>query len=82
MEDRCVICGAIIPEGSHVCPVCRQSYSKQTQGSDYDAFVNILRKSSLSDATYVFRTEDGFRVGVVSEHGYISVKFDKEGNVI
>lgn len=22
MEDRCVCCGAIIPEGRHVCPIC------------------------------------------------------------
>ena len=22
MVDRCVVCGAIIPEGRHVCPMC------------------------------------------------------------
>ena len=24
-EERCVCCDAIIPEGSHVCPICRNS---------------------------------------------------------
>ena len=26
MEDRCVVCGEIIPEGSHVCRTCEQKY--------------------------------------------------------
>lgn len=24
MEDRCVVCGELIPEGSHVCGSCNQ----------------------------------------------------------
>ncbi len=30
MEDKCVVCGAIVPEGRQVCPVCegRQSWKK------------------------------------------------------
>lgn len=24
MEDRCVVCGSVIPEGSHVCGSCRE----------------------------------------------------------
>ena len=24
MEDRCVVCGSVIPEGSHVCGSCNQ----------------------------------------------------------
>lgn len=22
MEDRCIVCGDIVPEGTHVCPTC------------------------------------------------------------
>ena len=32
MEDRCVICGAIIPEGRMVCPICE----KLAQGDSVD----------------------------------------------
>ena len=28
MDDRCVICGAIIPEGRQVCPECDQGSRK------------------------------------------------------
>ena len=27
MEDRCVMCGEYVPEGSMVCPVCQRKYS-------------------------------------------------------
>ena len=27
MEDRCVMCGAIIPEGRQVCPACEAGYT-------------------------------------------------------
>lgn len=23
MEDRCVICGEVVPEGTMICPICR-----------------------------------------------------------
>lgn len=26
MEDRCVVCGEIIPEGSHICKSCENKY--------------------------------------------------------
>lgn len=26
MEERCVICGEIIPEGRQVCPLCEKKY--------------------------------------------------------
>jgi len=82
MEDRCVICGEIIPEGSHVCPTCRQSNSKQTLGTDYDVLINILRRSSIAAAFYTSHTNEGCRVVIVSDHGYVAVKFDKEGRVL
>lgn len=25
MEDRCVVCGEIVPEGTHICPMCQQA---------------------------------------------------------
>lgn len=28
MEDRCVMCGKIIPEGRMVCPTCEANISK------------------------------------------------------
>lgn len=27
-ENRCVICGAIVPEGTQVCPICEDAYLK------------------------------------------------------
>ena len=32
MEERCVMCGAIIPEGKQVCPICEA----KTQGDGND----------------------------------------------
>ncbi|MBR5109883.1 MAG: hypothetical protein IK099_06780 [Clostridia bacterium] len=29
MEDRCVICGEIIPEGRQVCPLCEKKYGEK-----------------------------------------------------
>ncbi len=26
MEDRCVVCGGVVPEGRHVCPICNREY--------------------------------------------------------
>ena len=27
MEDRCIICGEIVPEGRQICPKCEEAYS-------------------------------------------------------
>lgn len=29
MEDRCVCCGAIVPEGRMVCPICEMQAEKR-----------------------------------------------------
>ena len=29
MEDRCVCCGEIIPEGRQVCPICEAGFVRQ-----------------------------------------------------
>lgn len=31
MDNRCVICGAIIPEGRQVCPNCEKRVENQTK---------------------------------------------------
>ena len=41
MEDHCVMCGEIIPEGRQVCPMCEKKYG----GSD----------NSESQAAFLFR---------------------------
>ena len=30
MEDRCVMCGEIIPEGRQICPLCEQGKTHKT----------------------------------------------------
>ena len=36
MEDRCVMCGEYVPEGSMVCPVCQRKYSGRPAMSRVD----------------------------------------------
>lgn len=36
MEDRCICCGRIIPEGLMVCPICDKSDAEEILGYDYD----------------------------------------------
>ncbi|MBO5339850.1 MAG: hypothetical protein J6A62_02485 [Oscillospiraceae bacterium] len=31
MEDRCVCCGAVIPEGRMVCPGCEQAQTRKAE---------------------------------------------------
>lgn len=31
MENRCVVCGCIIPEGLQVCPNCQETYAKKIE---------------------------------------------------
>lgn len=33
-ENRCVCCGAIIPEGLQVCPICEQKEQKQIKQTE------------------------------------------------
>ena len=37
MEDRCVICGEIVPEGRQVCPLCEKKYGGE-DNSDKSSF--------------------------------------------
>lgn len=45
MDDTCVVCGAIIPEGRQVCPVCEQKYCGHLE--DGQAMAHLLRQSVL-----------------------------------
>lgn len=40
-ENRCICCGAQIPEGSQVCPICQREYMK------YDGQVTKDRKRRM-----------------------------------
>ena len=47
MEDRCIVCGAVIPEGRQICLMCEEQicaqYRKQKQKMDDDGrFLLIL----------------------------------------
>lgn len=34
MEDRCVMCGEIIPEGRMVCPNCERNINEKENAND------------------------------------------------
>ena len=34
MENRCVVCGAIIPEGREICPNCEKGYPPEQKNED------------------------------------------------
>lgn len=35
MEDRCISCGTIIPEGRHICPMCEYKAQKHKTDMGY-----------------------------------------------
>ena len=56
MEDYCVICGAIVPEGLQVCPICERKYGIKKNES---AEMNILLESSCSSAQRLLEKKNG-----------------------
>jgi len=56
MEDYCVICGAIVPEGLQVCPICERKYGIRKNES---AEMNILLESSCSSAQRFLGKKNG-----------------------
>ena len=40
MENRCVYCGEIIPEGRQVCPSCEKIQSETTKAERFDRVLN------------------------------------------
>ncbi len=35
MEDRCICCGAVIPEGRHICRICENKSSQHKSAMGY-----------------------------------------------
>ncbi|MCD8011627.1 MAG: hypothetical protein LUG99_00345 [Lachnospiraceae bacterium] len=50
MEDRCVMCDRIIPEGSHVCPICQKKYSDRPAISRKDSRMEICPDCGTMEA--------------------------------
>lgn len=48
MENRCVVCGAVIPEGRQVCPECCERYTERTVRAQSDLKTALDR---LTEAT-------------------------------
>lgn len=47
MEDHCVMCGEIIPEGRQVCPLCEKKYDGSDDHESQAAF--LLLKSTYTE---------------------------------
>ena len=50
MEDYCVACGAIVPEGRMVCPMCEAKYfEKKPQNPSQGQLTCLLYTSDAAD---------------------------------
>lgn len=64
MADRCVCCGAIIPEGRQVCPVCELGYGEKKRVSLFERLAKrVFKRRKPSDGivkveTNVFDKEE------------------------
>ncbi len=48
MEDRCICCGAEIPEGRQVCPICQEGAQMNKEGyKDPTAEIAVHRASRM-----------------------------------
>ena len=55
MEDYCVICGAIVPEGLQVCPNCERRFGiRKDEGRE----MNILLKSFCSPEIQLLKRKE------------------------
>ncbi|CAH0537012.1 hypothetical protein [Oscillospiraceae bacterium] len=43
-EERCVMCGEIVPEGRMVCPCCERTATEQTKAPDCQSVKTQHRK--------------------------------------
>ena len=50
MEETCIVCGDIIPEGRQVCPACEQKYCGKPD--ERQAMSQLLRQSMLKGPPY------------------------------
>ena len=66
MEDRCLICGAVIPEGRQICPVC-EKYGSSKQ--DRERVIRDLRQA-------LSRTEKN------TDYDFICLKVDRARTIL
>ena len=57
MEDYCVVCGAIVPEGLQVCPICEIKYG--VRKDDSMEMCILLASSSFSKLQSIAKSEQG-----------------------
>lgn len=50
MEERCIVCGDIIPEGRQVCPICNREYDGRPALSRRDNKTNICPECGMMEA--------------------------------
>jgi ribosome-binding protein aMBF1 (putative translation factor) len=50
MEERCVVCGEIIPEGRQICPICNREFSERPAISRRDSSMNICPECATLEA--------------------------------
>lgn len=51
-ENRCICCGAIIPEGTQVCPECRHKQEEEPDLDDWGLF--LLQKEEERESMPIF----------------------------
>jgi len=60
MEERCVACGAIIPEGRQICPMCEKGVIEWYQPQISSK--NVISRSMKDGAIFSNLRHMGFRV--------------------
>lgn len=66
MEDRCLICGAVIPEGRQICPLCERNDTKRR---DLERVIRDLRQALI-------RTEKN------TDYDFICLKVDRARTIL
>ena len=54
MEDKCVSCGAVIPEGRQVCPQCERKAAKMESKRKYKPGKQIKSFDELATQKFVY----------------------------
>jgi len=50
MEDKCLFCGDVIPEGRQICPICNHEYSERPALSRKDGATLICPRCGTEEA--------------------------------
>lgn len=56
--ERCVCCGCIIPEGSHVCPNCKVAVIRDENGDAYAFLVKYMKENMEKKPTQKRKKKD------------------------